>query len=110
LGAVAGDDRKGVVISFSLRRGRGLVVRYWHSNDALIRILKGWIILLEQSRSPWAYTASLTHLERNKKPRRPHATAVLLFSLVASGQINLRRIDGWRKIAVVLSQNTVVAA
>ena len=27
-----------------------------------------------------------------------------LFSLVASGQIKLRRIDGWRKIAAVLSQ------
>ena len=38
------------------------------------------------------------------------AAAVLLFRLVASGQIKLRRIDCWRKIAVVLSQNTVVAA
>jgi hypothetical protein len=38
-------------------------------------------------------------------------TAVVpLFSLVASGQIKLRRIDGWRKIAVVLSQHTPVAA
>ena len=35
---------------------------------------------------------------------------VLLFSLVASGQITLRKIDGWRKIAAVLSQRTVVAA
>jgi hypothetical protein len=39
-------------------------------------------------------------------PRR----VVLLFSLVASGQIKLRRIDGWQKIAAVLSQSTVVAA
>ena len=38
------------------------------------------------------------------------AAVVLLFSLVASGQIKLRRIDGWRKIAVVLSQHTAVAA
>ncbi len=38
------------------------------------------------------------------------AALVLLFSLVASGQIKLRRIDGWRKIATVLSQNTSVAA
>ena len=36
------------------------------------------------------------------------AAVVLLFSLVASGQIKLRRIDGWRKIAAVLSQNRVV--
>jgi hypothetical protein len=38
------------------------------------------------------------------------AAVVLLFSLVASGQIRLRRIDGWRKIAAVLSQHTAVAA
>ncbi len=38
------------------------------------------------------------------------AAVVLLFSLVVSGQIKLRRIDGWRKIAAVLSQHTAVAA
>jgi len=37
------------------------------------------------------------------------AALVLLFSLVASGQIKLRRIDGWRKIATVLSQHTAAA-
>ena len=35
---------------------------------------------------------------------------VLLFSLVASGQIRLRKIDGWRKIATVLRQHTPRAA
>jgi len=38
------------------------------------------------------------------------SAVVLLFSLVASGQIRLRRVDGWQKIAIVLSQNTSVAA
>ena len=38
------------------------------------------------------------------------AALVLLFSLVASGQIRLRRIDGWQKIAAVLSPHTAVAA
>jgi transposase-like protein len=38
------------------------------------------------------------------------AAVVLLFSLVVSGQIKLRRIDGWRKIATVLSQAPAVAA
>jgi len=38
------------------------------------------------------------------------AALVLLFSLVASGQIKLRRIDGWRKIAIVLSQHQAAAA
>jgi len=32
------------------------------------------------------------------------AALVLLFSLIASGQIKLRRIDGWRKIAAVLNR------
>jgi hypothetical protein len=34
------------------------------------------------------------------------AVVVLLFSLMASGQIRLRRIDGWQKIATVLRQPT----
>jgi hypothetical protein len=34
----------------------------------------------------------------------------LLFGLVASGQIKLRRIDGWRNIVIVLHQHTSVAA
>jgi len=37
------------------------------------------------------------------------AAVVLLFSLVASGQIRLRKIDGWRKIAAMLSQHTPAA-
>ena len=38
------------------------------------------------------------------------AALVLLFSLVASGQIKSRRIDGWRKIPGVLSRHVAVAA
>ena len=38
------------------------------------------------------------------------AALVLLFSLVASGQIKLRRIDGWRKIAAVNSKHAAIAA
>ena len=38
------------------------------------------------------------------------AAVVLLFSLVVSGQIKLRRIDGWQKLAAVLSQPPSVAA
>lgn len=38
------------------------------------------------------------------------AAVVLLFSLVVSGQIRLRRIDGWRKIAAELSRHAVVEA
>ena len=39
-----------------------------------------------------------------------HAALILLFSLVVSGQIKLRRIDGGRRIAAGLSQRTRVAA
>lgn len=38
------------------------------------------------------------------------AAVTLLFSLVASGQIRLRRIDGWRRITTVLRQRPPVAA
>ena len=38
------------------------------------------------------------------------AALVLLFSLVASGQIKLRRIDGWRKIPGVVSRHVAVTA
>jgi putative transposase len=38
------------------------------------------------------------------------AALILLFSLVASGQIRLRKIDGWRNIAIVLRQHTARAA
>jgi putative transposase len=38
------------------------------------------------------------------------AALVLLFSLVASEQIKLRKIDGWQKIGAVLNQHTAVAA
>jgi len=38
------------------------------------------------------------------------AALILLFGLVASGQIRLRRIDGWRKIATVLRPQTPRAA
>ena len=37
------------------------------------------------------------------------AALVLLFSLVASGQIKLRKIDGWQMIGAVLNQHTAVA-
>jgi putative transposase len=38
------------------------------------------------------------------------AALVLLFSLVASGQVELRRIDGWPRLAAVLSQHAAVPA
>jgi len=38
------------------------------------------------------------------------AALILLFSLIASGEIRLRKIDGWRNIATMLRQHTPRAA
>ena len=38
------------------------------------------------------------------------AAIVLVVSLVASGQIKLRKIDGWQKIGAMLNQHTGAAA
>jgi hypothetical protein len=38
------------------------------------------------------------------------AARVLLFGLVASGQIRLRRVDGWRQIPAVLRERRQTAA
>jgi hypothetical protein len=37
------------------------------------------------------------------------SAVVLLVSLVARGEVELRRVDGWRKIARVVNQRTSVA-
>ena len=58
-----------------------------------------------------AARAAYIAFERTWAKRRSGVVAVVpLFSLAASGQIKLRKIDGWRKIAAVLSQHTVTAA
>jgi hypothetical protein len=58
--------------------------------------------------------ASPQRVRRRVKTQRSlpsgDAAVVLLFSLMASGQIKLRKIDDWRKIAAVLSQQASVAA
>jgi len=38
------------------------------------------------------------------------ATLVLLFGLVVSGQIRLRRLDGWRQIPAILREHRRAAA
>jgi hypothetical protein len=43
-------------------------------------------------------------------PPSEDTAVALFFSLVASRQISLRRIDGWQKIAIVLRQQTPRAA
>jgi hypothetical protein len=41
--------------------------------------------------------------------RTEDAALVILFGLMASGQIRLRRLDGWRDIPAVLSQRRSAA-
>lgn len=38
------------------------------------------------------------------RPRRPADRGLLLFGLVATGQIRLRKIDGYTKLAAVIRQ------
>ena len=42
--------------------------------------------------------------------RMPAVNEAVIASLVASGQIKLRKIDGWQKIGAVLNQQSPVAA
>ncbi len=63
--------------------------------------------------SGWTYSSRRVHRPVTKTQGSlpsEDAALILLFGLVASGQIKLRRIDGWRKIAAVLSHHTAVAA
>ena len=50
--------------------------------------------------------SGLIHLKTQGSLPSQDAAVVLLFSLVVSGQMKLRRIDGWRKIVTVLSRHT----
>ncbi len=75
-------------------------------------------VLTNRIESPFGPTNTIERLHEEFRRRvktqgslpTEDAALVLLFSLVASGQIKLRRIDGWRKIAAVLSQHTATAA
>ena len=42
-------------------------------------------------------------------PPSEDAALTMLFGLGVSGQIKLRRIDGWRKIGAVLNRHSVAA-
>jgi putative transposase len=71
-------------------------------------------------KTPWKTLRSTNVIERLHEEFRRRvktqgslptedAALILLFSLGVSGQIKLRRIDGWRKIATVLRERTVAA-
>ena len=71
-------------------------------------------------RAQWKTLRTTNTLERLHEEFRRRAktqgslpnedAALILLSLVASGQIRLRKIDGWRRIATVLRQQTPRAA
>ena len=60
--------------------------------------------------APWLHEEFRRRVKTQGSLPTEGAALVLLFSLVASGQIKLRRIDGRQKIATVLSLHTAVAA
>jgi transposase-like protein len=78
------------------------------------------IATLKDGLEAWRTARSPTSIERlheelRRRVKMPgslpseDAAATLLFSLVASAQIKLRRIDRWRKIAATLHQHMAVA-
>ena len=62
------------------------------------------------ARVSFAFVMSARRVKTQGSLPSEDAAVVLLFSLLASGQIKLRKIDGWQKIATVLSQHNPVAA
>jgi hypothetical protein len=58
----------------------------------------------------WKINGAFFRLVKCTTSWPPCAVVVLLFSLMASRQIRLRRIDGWQTIATVLRQQTPRAA
>src|SRR5438552_683359 len=92
----------------------GVVASLWEGGDELLTFFRF-------PKAQWKTLRTTNVIERLHEEFRRRvktqgslpsedAALVLLFSLVASGQMRLRRIDGWRKIAAMLSQHTAVAA
>jgi len=81
-----------------------------------IRWARGQLPIFDSFSCLFASTIERLHEEFRRRVKtqgslpNEDAALILLFSLVASGQIRLRRIDGWRKIATVLRQHTPRAA
>ncbi len=65
---------------------------------------------MQEEARPRALTEATISLTVQAPGEMSTNSVILLCSLVASGQIRLRRIDGWPKVAGVLSQRTRVAA
>ena len=106
------DSRRAAAGPERSQQSHGLSPKYRHQSDA---------VLFRFPTAQWKTLRSTNVIERLHGEFRRRvktqgslpsedAALILLFSLVASGQIKLRRIDGWRKIAAVLSQHTSVAA
>jgi transposase-like protein len=115
--AVSGDAGRAAVTAFERKWGKRCagVVRSLQEGGAEL------LTFLTFPKAQWKTLRTTNVIERlNEEFRRrvktqgslptEDAALILLFSLVASGQIKLRRIDGWRKIATVLSQHASVAA
>ena len=112
--AGSGDAARAAFVAFErawAKRCPGVVASLREGGEELLTFPKG----------QWKTLRTTNVIERlNEEFRRRVKTQgslpsedtalVLLFSLVASGQIKLRRIDGWRKIAAVLSQQAAMAA
>ena len=95
-----------------MRKGMSKPVGAHEVNEAVIALFPKtrWKTLRTTNTIERLHEEFRRHVKTQRSVPTEDAALVLLFSLVASGQIKLRRIDGWRKIASVLSQHTAVAA
>jgi len=96
------------------KRCPGVVTSLWEGGDELLTFFRfpraQWKTLRTTNVIERLHEEFRRRVKRQGSLPSEEAALTLLFSLVSSGQIKLRRIDGWRKIAAVLSQHTVVAA
>jgi transposase-like protein len=96
------------------KRGPGVVTSLREGGDELLTFFRfpkaQWKTLRTTNTIERLYEEFRRRVKTQGSLPNEDTAVVLLFGLVASGQVKLRRIDGWRKIAAVLSRHVVVAA
>src|SRR5262245_60523748 len=111
---ILGSSRQDSAVEWELARGAGLAPISAASADGA-RAAYETFERTSARRCPGVVTSLREGEEFRRRVKtqaslpNEDAALLLLFSLVASGQIRLRRIDGWQKIATVLRQHNGAA-
>jgi transposase-like protein len=110
-------DQRGAYVSFErtwAKRCPGVVTSLREGGDELLTLFSFPMVQWKTLRT--TNTIERLHEEFRRRVKTQGSlpsedtALVLLFSLMASGQIKLRRIDGWRKIGAVVSRHLSPAA